>query len=541
MAVGDFNGDGKADLAVANASSNNVSVLLGNGNGTFQAAVNYAAGTGPSSVAVGDFNGDGKADLAVANYEQQQRERAAGQWQRDLPGGGELRGGHWSLVGGGRGLQRGRQGRPGRGQRRQQQRERAAGQWQRDLPGGGELRGGHWSSVGGGRGLQRGRQGRPGRGQLRQQQRERAAGQWQRDLPGGGELLRAGTSPQSVAVGDFNGDGKADLAVANQLLLRANNVSVLLGTWCRSRPLLHARGHAESFYAWPASDPDGDGFALGGHGPGDVLRRHDGAGRGHSGRRNGDAIRPACCRRAAGPCGRITGATRLYLASTSAWVAQTVNAQPANSFLAAVNYAAGTSPGSVAVGDFNGDGKADLAVANYDSNNVSVLLGNGNGTFQAAVNYAAGIWSSVGGGRGLQRGRQGRPGRGQLAQRQRERAAGQRQRDLPGGGELRGGHAVLSRWRSGTSTGTARPTWPWPTLPSNSGERAAGQRQRDLPDGGELRLRGHRFLISVAVGDFNGDGKADLAVANVYSNNVSVLLGNGNGTFQAAVNYGGGH
>ena len=67
VAVGDFNGDGKADLAVANCDSNNVSVLLGNGNGTFQAAVNYAAGTYPSSVAVGDFNGDGKADLAVAN------------------------------------------------------------------------------------------------------------------------------------------------------------------------------------------------------------------------------------------------------------------------------------------------------------------------------------------------------------------------------------------------------------------------------------------------------------------------------------------
>ena len=44
-----------------------VSVLLGNGNGTFQAAVNYAAGNEPDSVAVGDFNGDGKADLAVAN------------------------------------------------------------------------------------------------------------------------------------------------------------------------------------------------------------------------------------------------------------------------------------------------------------------------------------------------------------------------------------------------------------------------------------------------------------------------------------------
>jgi hypothetical protein len=67
VATGDFNGDGKADLAVANGFDNNVSILLGNGNGTFQAAVNYGAGTYPYSVAVGDFNGDGKTDLAVTN------------------------------------------------------------------------------------------------------------------------------------------------------------------------------------------------------------------------------------------------------------------------------------------------------------------------------------------------------------------------------------------------------------------------------------------------------------------------------------------
>ena len=55
------------DLAVANVSSG-VSVLLGNGDGTFQAAVDFGAGSEPRSVAVGDFNGDGKLDLAVANF-----------------------------------------------------------------------------------------------------------------------------------------------------------------------------------------------------------------------------------------------------------------------------------------------------------------------------------------------------------------------------------------------------------------------------------------------------------------------------------------
>ena len=68
VAVGDFNGDGKIDLAVANLDGGNVSVLQGNGDGTFGAPVNYAAGINSEQVVVGDFNGDGNADLAVANF-----------------------------------------------------------------------------------------------------------------------------------------------------------------------------------------------------------------------------------------------------------------------------------------------------------------------------------------------------------------------------------------------------------------------------------------------------------------------------------------
>src|SRR5438105_6556973 len=67
VASSDFNRDGVPDLAVANAGDNTVSVLLGNGDGTFQAARTFSAGTNPQSVAVGDFNGDGLHDLAVAN------------------------------------------------------------------------------------------------------------------------------------------------------------------------------------------------------------------------------------------------------------------------------------------------------------------------------------------------------------------------------------------------------------------------------------------------------------------------------------------
>src|SRR5438874_3113235 len=68
VAMGDFNGDGKPDLAVANFDSNTVSVLLGNGDGTFRAPLTVGVGNGPTSVAVGDFNGDGKLDLAVADF-----------------------------------------------------------------------------------------------------------------------------------------------------------------------------------------------------------------------------------------------------------------------------------------------------------------------------------------------------------------------------------------------------------------------------------------------------------------------------------------
>ena len=67
LATGDLNGDGKLDLVVVNYKTNNVSILLGNGDGTFKTHVEYATGNGPMGVAVGDLNGDGKLDLVVAN------------------------------------------------------------------------------------------------------------------------------------------------------------------------------------------------------------------------------------------------------------------------------------------------------------------------------------------------------------------------------------------------------------------------------------------------------------------------------------------
>ncbi len=67
--VGDFNNDGKLDLVTANYADNTVTLLLGNGDGTFTQASSspYTVGKGPLAIAAADFNGDGKLDLAVAN------------------------------------------------------------------------------------------------------------------------------------------------------------------------------------------------------------------------------------------------------------------------------------------------------------------------------------------------------------------------------------------------------------------------------------------------------------------------------------------
>lgn len=74
VVVEDFDGDGKQDLATANFSSKNVSVMLGNGNGTFKTATNYGVGTatGTYDITTGDFNGDRRKDLAVANRDSNQ-------------------------------------------------------------------------------------------------------------------------------------------------------------------------------------------------------------------------------------------------------------------------------------------------------------------------------------------------------------------------------------------------------------------------------------------------------------------------------------
>jgi hypothetical protein len=335
IAIGDFNRDGKLDMAVASApgTTSDVGIFLGNGDGTFRPPVYYSGGVNPGSLAAADFRGDGLLDLA-----------AAGANGIDI------------LLGNGDGT-------------------------------------------------------------------FQPATQY--SIPG---------APFFVAAGDFNNDHKLDL-----VFISFGSIGVMFG---------NGDGTFQSpIYFSPPHAPSGLGV-------GDF--NHDGKLDLAIGEQFGGSSQ-----------------VQIYLGNGN------------GTFQLGNTYAVGVSPNSIAVADLRKNGKLDLAVACSGTGAISVLLGNGNGTFQQAVSYTGpgfAYWVAVA--------------------------------DLNGDGkpDLAGANFSL---------GTSPPTTEVSVFLGN-GDGTFGP-PTNYPSGGENTY--------IAIGDFNNDKKPDLAVVDSLKSDALVLLNTGVASF----------
>jgi hypothetical protein len=344
VVVGDFNGDGKVDLAITNATDNTVSILLGNGDGTFQPQATYNVGGQPGPIAVGDFNGDGKLDLAIGNLTGQSISVLIGNGDGtfrsqvtystsgvtpisiavgDFTGAGKLDiviadypySTVQIMIGNGNGTFQ-----PGLASTGTAPVAIAPGHFD----GSGWLEIVEYSQIGGGNILQGGPAG------------------FFASLPGhfDWDTYAPTYYASSIAVGDFNRDGKLDLAVTDPY---DNKVTIMLGSGAAS-----FGGEITIPTNNPLSVAVGD---FNGDGKLDLAVTH--------------------------PSNNTVG---IILGNGD------------GTFQPEIGYGVGSSPYSVAVGDFNGDGIPDLAVTNAAGNTVSILFS------EQIANYSQSGISAIGSG-----------------------------------------------------------------------------------------------------------------------------------------------
>ncbi len=542
--AGDFNNDGRTDLAVLAESSDGqvaLSVLLGEGDGTFQPGASSAVGPGASALVADDFNGDGKLDVAVAGSST----------LSVLPGNGDgtfrSEGTTYPVVFGGISL--------------------VAGDFNGD--GRADLVAGTSVLLGNGDGTFR----------VAQESGPAAGAGVAGDFNGDGitdlatvdyasnvlsvSLSRGdgnfgsqftyyvGAGPRAMVDGDFNGDGITDLAVANNF---ANDISVLLGNGDGTFEPQETYALESAPTAIVAGDFNGDGrtdLAVATYDGVSILLG------------NGDGTFQPAVNDAAGTfptaivAGDFNGDGILDLAEVdSGGVSYGVD--PAGevdlllgngdgTFRPAVMYAAGSNPRAIVTGDFNGDGITDLALADEgdegdggtDPGGLGVLLGNGDGTFRSPVIEVAGFDPDA-----LATGDFDGDGITDIA--------------VADGGKY--GNGALSVFL-GRGDGTFGPSSTYAVGGYGPDAIVAGDFNGDgrtdlaLADAGQpyiasdasqvMVLLGHgdgtfeteaaypvgNQPTSLVAGDLNGDGRIDLATTDNGAESVSVLLGDGDGTF----------
>ena len=275
VATGDFNGDNKADLAIANSGDSTITILLGNGDGTFTAtASTLVTGAGPVAIAVADFNRDGRLDLAVANSRE------------------------------------------------------------------------HDASIFLGNG----------------------DGTFMTELSG----AITATTPHALAAGDFNGDGFLDLAVANQ---DSNSLTILLGNGDGSFTLSQNLATGNTPSAILVADFNGDGkLDLASANQGEnalavLLGNGDGTFTSHSTPATGAA--PVSL-----VAGDFDGDGKLDLAVSNSGDATTslLLGNGDGTFQPHLDSPASPGPAQLVNGDFNQDGKLDLAVPCSTVNAITIQL-----------------------------------------------------------------------------------------------------------------------------------------------------------------------
>ena len=502
VAIGDLDGDGKPDLAVANVNSNTVSVFRNTATsgsitiGSFAARVVFATGGQPMSVAIGDLDGDGTPDMAVTNFAsygnisvlrnllsipiitsfspQSGRTGAAGSTTVIITGTGfgSTAGNNIVYFGG------------------VQATVTAAttGQLTVTAPSGAT-----WRpisvTVGGYTGYS-----------------YRVANPFIPTFATKNSIMpgdfaskvdfATGSNPYSVAIGDLDGDGKPDLAVANRGI---NTVSVFRNTATSGSITTGSFASKVDFAtgSFPVSVAIGD---LDGDGKPDleavnfydntisVLRNTATSGSITTGSFASKVDFTTGSNPYSVAIGDLDGDGKPDLAVTNSssstvsvfWNTSTSGSIITGSFAAKVDFASGGGPYSVAIGDLDGDGKPDLAVANLVGNTVSVLR---NTSTYGSISFAARVYFATG----------TRPIRVAIG-------------DLDGDGKP---DLAVTNQDSNTVSVLRNTATSGSIIPGSFAAKV------DFATGGSP--------YSIAIGDLDGDGKPDLVVINGNDNTVSVL------------------